>query len=244
MAHNETNHWFWLGRRYIIASTLKQLNLSKNCKILEVGSGTGGNVEILTNFGNLDAVEMDEEARNISKKRHPEQKVLDGYLPYNLPKNLKRYDVICLFDVLEHVKESRLAVNELIKLLKPGGYLILTVPAHQFLWSDWDDYHHHYRRYNFAKLHEDIVGTPLRPKKISHFNFTLMPVIIFARLMIKFLRLEAGAGHGIPNKNINALLFFILKIEAKILRYINIPFGVSMLCVLKNNAKINAFKIQ
>ena len=91
---------------------------------------------------------------------------------------------------------------------------------------------------NYSKLKKEIVDTKLKLKKLSHFNFILFPIVVLARFLIKLLRLGASTGHGIPKKFVNALLFNILKLEARVLKFVNVPFGVSILCLLRDDAKM------
>lgn len=228
MAAVETDHWFWLGRRYIIEQTIKGLGM-RDARILELGSGSGGNIALLQSHGTLTAVEMELEARLISAERYPDQVVETGYLPDNLPDDLGRFDLICMFDVLEHVGPSKEALTVVAQHLKPGGHLLITVPAHPWLWSDWDELHHHFRRYTRGKLRDDASGGSLTSVKITHFNFVLLPLIATVRFVSRALKVKVGGAHGIPNLFVNKLLFRVLKLEAWIIGAVNMPFGVSIL---------------
>lgn len=232
MAKTEVNHWFWIGRRSIIKRNIKNLSNSE-MKILEVGSGTGGNFAMLHDFGKLTAVEMEPIAREIANERFPHQKVLDGALPNNIKVPLDYFDLICMFDVLEHIEESEDALKTVYKHLKTNGHIIITVPAYNWMWSEWDDLHHHKRRYTRKLLLKELQKAGFTVNKLSHFNTILFPLIFIARSLIKILGLKGDSGHGIPPNPINSMLAFLLQIEGFTLDYLSLPFGVSILAVAK-----------
>ena len=141
----EEGHWWFKGRRCIIEKVLHDLSLPSKPKILEMGCGTGGNLSLLSQYGEVYGVELDNFARNYASKRHIGP-ILPGSLPHEIPYQDNFFDLIALLDVLEHVEEDGLSLVQLHKKLKPGGYLLITVPAFPALWSAHDEAHHHKRR--------------------------------------------------------------------------------------------------
>lgn len=119
MSEIESLHWWYLGRRSIITSQLKKINLLSSSNILEVGSGTGGNLEMLSEFGKVFAFEKNTKALNISKSKnnHKKIKITQGSCPNNIPYCRTKFDLICLFDVLEHIADDKETLINLKKNL-------------------------------------------------------------------------------------------------------------------------------
>jgi len=119
MAETESRHWWFSGRRAILSSMIASLNLPQNPQILEIGCGTGGNLEMLGNFGNVSALEMDATARAIaSKKTNNLFNIQAGHCPDEIPFHDQHFELICMFDVLEHIEqdtETLIAIKQLLK---------------------------------------------------------------------------------------------------------------------------------
>ena len=134
MALIEDKHWWFVARRKIIRALLHRLTLPNSSEILEVGCGTGGNIKMLSDFGTVTCIEQDEGAAKTARDRKIAN-VFIGGLPSSLPDLSNKFDLIALFDVLEHVKEDGSSLEVLQTLLKLNGRIVLTVPAFNFLWS-------------------------------------------------------------------------------------------------------------
>ena len=136
---------------------------------------------MLSRFGSVDAMEMDVGACEYAEKTTGFH-VKVGSLPANVPFNTK-YDLICMFDVLEHVEDAAGALARLASMLEPGGKIVVSVPAYMWLWSDHDVVLHHFRRYSRPRLRADLTAAGLRVQKLSYFNTALVPAAAAARLM-------------------------------------------------------------
>nr|HIL75656.1 class I SAM-dependent methyltransferase [Rhodospirillales bacterium] len=224
----EQHHWWFVARRKIIKKVLNQFLAKKtSLKILEIGCCTGGNLNMLSKFGNVYATEIDPAAREYANKKNICE-VKTGKLPDKLPFT-EQFDLICLFDVLEHIEDDVAAIARLKSLLNPHGNLIITVPAYQFLWSQHDDEHHHKRRYTFNKLNKVLKKNGMKIKYFSYFNSLLFPAILVARKMFFPWLTTNKANVGIPNQLINKVLETTFALESKIIPTISFPFGVSLL---------------
>ena len=180
-------NWWFRARREILRRVLRRcLRDRKDLRVLEVGSGTGGNLNMLSGFGTVWALEPHLEARRlcVPKVKKERATLLEGSVPE--ADLAMRFDLICLLDVLEHIPDDRSAVTWIDAHLDPGGIVLLTVPAFQFLWGEHDAANHHQRRYTRKKLIE-VCGC-WRPRHVTYYNTLLFPPIATLRLVKRILR--------------------------------------------------------
>lgn len=234
MAETESRHWWFMGRRAILSKMIGSLDLPPNSKILEVGCGTGGNLQMLAKFGEISALEMDATARAIAlNKTNNLYDIRAGYCPDEIPFHDQRFDLICMFDVLEHIDQDTDTLIALKQLLKKNGRILMTVPAYQWLYGPHDEFLHHKRRYSANELREKFVATGLQPLKISYFNTILFPLAAIVRLKDKLLSNSSATGTSVPPALINKLFNTLFGAERFLLGRFNLPFGVSLISVLK-----------
>jgi SAM-dependent methyltransferase len=234
MADTESRHWWFLGRRVLLSSVIHRLALPRNARILEIGSGTGGNLEMLSAFGRVSALEMDATARSIAHKKTLDRfDIRAGFCPTDIPFSDEKFDLICLFDVLEHIEEDFSTLVALKTLIADRGSILVTVPAYQWLWSRHDEFLHHKRRYSAQELRQKIASAGLRIDKISYFNTLLFPLAVVARLKDRLLGATSASGAAIPADPLNSLLYKIFSAERHLLDRASLPFGVSLLAVLR-----------
>lgn len=233
MAAVEERHWWFTGRRRILAGMMERMHLRPGSAILELGSGTGGNLAMLSHFGTVTAVEMDAGAREISLTRCPGVDVRAGMLPDGLPLAGQSFDLICLFDVLEHVDDDMGALRAAKAHLAPGGAVLLTVPAHQSLFGPHDVEHHHKRRYAYAELRDKLLAAGFMVERLSYMNVALLPVAWVLRWLDKVLGRDRPTGSGLPSSPVNQALAAVFGAEAALLPHLNLPFGLSLLAVAR-----------
>jgi SAM-dependent methyltransferase len=230
MAATEDEHWWFCGRRAIGEAVIRGLALPKDAKILEIGAGTGGNIAMLEKFGEVEAIEMSDLARQIAWEKTGRH-FLYGYLPDNIPVSPGTFDLVCLFDVLEHVAEDEASLVSMRRLLKPNGKIVLTVPAHQWLWSTHDVGLHHMRRYSRELLKERIERAGYRIDKLTYTNAALFPIAALARLADRLRGSNAASGQAMPPAPVNAAMKAMFSAESLIVPNASLPFGVSLLAV-------------
>lgn len=230
MAATEDEHWWFCGRRAIGEAVIRGLDLPKDAKILEIGAGTGGNISMLEKFGQVEAIEMSDLARQIALEKTGRH-FLYGYLPNNIPVSPGSIDLLCLFDVLEHVAEDEASLLAMRELLKPNGKVVLTVPAHQWLWSTHDVGLHHQRRYSRDLLKRRIEEAGYRIEKLTYTNAALFPVAVLARLADRLRSANAASGQAMPSAPVNAAMKAMFVAESLIVPNVSLPFGVSLLAV-------------
>jgi len=226
MADTEGRHWWFTGRRKILSSLIARLGLPPSARIVELGCGTGGNLEMLAAFGRVSALESDDAARAIAiEKTQGRFEVRPGRCPDQIPFPPRSFDLVCMFDVLEHIEEDVATLQAVRGLLAPGGHAVITVPAYRWLWSAHDEHLHHKRRYTAGELRTKVFSADLRIARLSYFNTLLFPLAAAARL----LRLSGAA---VPARPINALFHAVFSAERLVVGRLPLPFGVSLLAVL------------
>lgn len=228
----EAEHWWFSARRSIIEAAIKRLvKLRCGASILEAGCGTGGNLAMLRSLGDLDAFEYDQEARRRAEEKSGLE-IAGGALPDELPYPEKSYDLIALFDVLEHVEADSASLKALATRLTPEGRILLTVPAYQWLWSKHDVSHHHFRRYSKASLHGTAREAGLEVEHAFHFNSLLFPLAISVRAL-KYAIGSKTPDDDMPGPMVNALLKRVFGAERSFVGRVSMPFGLSLCAVLK-----------
>jgi SAM-dependent methyltransferase len=230
MAELDQRHWWYRARRRILADLIRrEVALSADPRILEIGCGTGHNLEMLAQFGQVDAVELDEEARGVAEQRLG-RKVLNAPLPELAGVEDGGYDLIAALDVIEHVDDDRAALAAIAAKLKPRGKFLMTVPAHQWMWSAHDTVNHHKRRYSRSALRQLIANSPLTLEKLGYFNSLLFPVAVAERLSSK-LRGKDDADVKLPSAPVNAALEAVFRAERHLVGRLPLPPGLSLFAV-------------
>ncbi len=231
MSAQEQDHWWFVARRTIVDSLVRaHVPLPSDARILEAGCGTGGNLALLAQYGALDAMEYDADARSHASARGL-CRVEAGALPDAIGFDDTRYDLIALLDVLEHIDADTASLEALGARLAPNGRLLLTVPAAPWLWSDHDEQHHHKRRYTHAGLLEVIRAAGLKVEVSGHFNSLLFPLAVAQRIAHQMLRRDTPLDAR-PSPLINAALQRVLAAERHLLGRVSFPIGLSLYAIL------------
>jgi SAM-dependent methyltransferase len=236
MAQAQSTHWWYVARRSILECQLRALALPPDAEILEIGSGTGANLELLAGFGHVIGLEMAEDAIRLARQRAgaaaSRVSLRQGRCPQDLARVTQRFDLICLFDVLEHIDEDELSLARLKQLLKPGGRLLMTVPAYPWMWGPHDVHVHHKRRYTRRSLLARCSRAGLAVTRVSHFNTLLFPLAVVGRLYEKITGRQTSATQT-PAAALNALLTSVFALERLLLARLSLPFGLSLLVLAR-----------
>ena len=240
---HEDRHWWFRGRRRIVASLLHSLlGGRKDLRLLEIGCGTGGMLPILGAHGRVTGIDPSEEAIRYSRQRHGAQAELHRVdFPAEAPPG-GGYDVVALFDVLEHLDDDVQALRRAASLLSAGGLLVATVPAHRFLWSPHDVINHHRRRYARRELRDRLRAAGLRVERVTYFNMFLFPAVLLARMLRRGSAAprEGESDFKVVPGLLNAFLERLFGGERFLLRLTNLPFGVSLLAVARKDGRTAA----
>jgi len=230
MAELDDRHWCYRARRRIIADLIRrEAHLPPNAQILEIGCGTGHNLAMLSDFGQVEGLELDDEARAISEKRLG-RRVMSSPLPELGEVPDRHYDLIGAFDVIEHIDDDRAALASIARKLKPGACFIMTVPAHQWMWSAHDTVNHHKRRYSRSGLKALIEASPMKLRKLGYFNSLLFPLAVAERAASK-LRGKEDADVKLPPAPLNTALEKVFAAERYLAGRLPLPPGLSLFAV-------------
>ncbi len=227
MAAHDSTHWWYRARREILADYLtRAAGLPRDARILEIGCGTGHNLPMLARFGDVEAIEIDPVARGIASERLGKP-VLAAPLP-DLP-GIERgaYDLIAVLDVVEHIEDDVAALKAMGECLKPGGKILITVPAHQWMWSAHDVVNHHHRRYSKATLGKAIAAAGLSHNGLRYFNSLLFPLAAAARMAGRLTGRD-DSDDSPPPKPLNTLFETIFGLERHLVGRVPLPPGVSI----------------
>jgi SAM-dependent methyltransferase len=231
----QADHWWFRGRRAILHGLIADLPLQKPARILEAGCGPGGNLGMLSAFGEVTGMEPDAASRAWAAEQTGVI-VQAGALPAPLPFPPAGFDLVCAFDVIEHVDDDEASVAALGGLLRPGGFLATTVPGQPWMWSRHDEAHHHKRRYRMAPFRRLFEAAGLSIVKASYFNTLLFAPIAAVRALKMATGSTTADDDAMPSAPLNGLLTGVFGAEVHWLRRASLPFGVSLVVIARRDA--------
>jgi SAM-dependent methyltransferase len=236
----DEHHWWYRGRRRIIEVELERLPIRPGAKVLDAGCGSGRTLQELVRYGEVSGIELDPMAAEVACGRGAFD-VRIGRLE-ELPWADDTFDLITCLDVIEHTPDDRVTLRELRRVTRPGGHLLVTVPAYQALWSQHDEDNHHYRRYERAPLRRAAVEAGWAVQRMTSFNSVLLPPAAAVRLLQRRQRARANGTDREHRANLeigpawlNGVLEQPLRYEARWLaRGRTLRAGLSLLAVLRS----------
>jgi ubiquinone/menaquinone biosynthesis C-methylase UbiE len=227
--HLERKNWWFLVRLSIIRQAIKKNVYQGNpLKILNIGVATGASSDMLSLFGDVVSSEYDEETCRFLKE-NLNIEVIQASVT-DLPFEDNSFDLVCAFDVIEHVEDDVKAYAEMKRVCKITGHIATTVPAFMVMWSNHDVVNHHFRRYTKKGIFQLLVQNQLKVTYSSYFNTILfLPVLLFRTInnVINKNKIPKSDFHKETPTIINQILKTIFSLELHLLKFIKFPFGVS-----------------
>jgi SAM-dependent methyltransferase len=230
----EDHHWWYQGRRRVLERTIQRLALPAGARILDAGCGSGRNMVDLARHGTVTGIEFSPPSVALARERD-RGAVIEGSV-LDMPFDDDAFDLTLSLDVIEHLQDDVAALRELRRVTKPGGVLLVTVPAYQWLWSGHDEINHHHRRYNRRTLLAAAESAGWREQRYAHFNSLLLPIAIALRALERFkpATTKSSLDLWVPPAPLNWALRQPLNLEAAAIgRGGSIPAGLSLLAVYR-----------
>jgi SAM-dependent methyltransferase len=230
----EDRHWWYRGRRKVLERVVEDLRLPARARILDAGCGSGRNMVELARHGTVTGIELAEASVALARERGMGEVIAGSVL--EMPFEADSFDLAASLDVIEHLEDDLAALRELRRVVAPGGSLLVTVPAYQWLWSGHDEINHHFRRYTRRSLQHAGDEAGWHQVRTTYFNSLLLPAAIMLRVLDRFSRktTESSLDLWVPPEPLNWLLERPLQLEAGLIgRGGRIPAGLSLLAVFR-----------
>ena len=230
----EQTHWWHIGRRKILAGFVDEICRQvsdRRPRILDVGCGTGANLLMLSKYGEAEGVDVSEDALAFCRERGLDKVRLGA--AEELPYEDNSFDLVTAFDVVEHMDDDLAGLTEMQRVLRPGGRVLLFVPTFMFLWGLQDEVSNHRRRYRLPELRRVLERAGFEVERTTYANITFFAPILFVRKLMQWTGMRAASENNINVSALNGVLGGLFGAEGAILRYLNLPFGVSGLCVAR-----------
>lgn len=227
----EQRHWFYTGKRTIARWAIEKFgSKAKTPSLFDCGAGTGSFAAEMTSTHRVSVMDDHAESLDLLRQKFPVDQVIEGSASA-MPLADESADIVTLLDVLEHVEDDVATVGEIHRVLKPGGILVLTVPAMMQLWSNWDEVLHHFRRYHRGPLQELFSSERWEIEHIKYVNTVVFPLVWAAR-RFRGPNDSTESEEYIPPEWINSLLRWIF-VKTAVTRWWPAPFGVGLLLVAR-----------
>lgn len=225
----EDHYWWFVGRRTLALRLLRKWNQGK--RVLDLGCGTGAVLKEISTWGEPVGLDRSELALRYAKERFGSRLVLgDGTA---LPFASAEFDACVVLDVFEHIEDDIAAMGECARVLKPGGVLVLSVPAFKSLFGPHDVALHHFRRYRRSEVTERLRSVGLEPVKASYGVFFLFPLVVLSRWLDKFRRGPAEARLPKVPDWLNRFLIGLCRFESSVIEAVSLPWGSSVVAVAR-----------
>ena len=229
----QKKHWWFVTKKKIVLDTIRRhFKPTAATKVLDIGCGSGLMLNALENVGETYGMDMSDEAISFSREIF-NGSVKKGLLPDQVPYQESFFNRITALDVIEHIDRDVDSLKAIRSRLTSDGKAIITVPAYMFLWSKFDDLNEHKRRYTLPELKDKLNAAGFTIEKISYFNTILFPVVCAVRMLNNLLKRDGSSDLDMPSGPLNFILEKIFGVEKNLLEIADLPFGVSILAVVR-----------
>lgn len=231
----EGSHWWFVGRRAILESFLNKI-VEKvkpdtlDPEILDVGCGTGANIEMLTQFGPTRGVDVSDDALEFCRRKGLNvQKGLAEKLPFQN----ESFDIVTALDVVEHLDDDIAGLKEMFRVTKSGGYSLIFVPAFMWLWGVQDDISNHRIRYTKVQIVDRLKAADYEIERATYANWTFFAPILAGRVLMRLTGIKPESENNINVSALNGIFGKLFASERFWLRNFNFPIGVSIVVIAK-----------
>jgi len=235
----DEHHWWYVGRRRVLHSQLKRLDIPADARVLDAGCGSGRTLDELVEYGSVSGVDL-EPSGVASAHARGHADVHQGRLE-EIPFPDDTFDLITCLDVVEHTPDDVRSLRELRRVATAGAHLVLTVPAYQLLWSSHDVANHHHRRYNRRSLARAARAAGWEPVGWTYFNSVLFPPAALVRLGERLRRPDNRRGRSnveLTPRWLDSVLVWPMRFEAWCVAHgLPLPFGMSLMLTLRAPAE-------
>ena len=226
----EDSHWWFVGRRAILEMFLSDLTANRKSqiedrKILDIGCGTGANLEMLSQFGTAEGVDVSDDALEFCRKKN--LKVSKG-LAETLPYPDETFDITTALDVVEHLDDDIAGLREMHRVTKNGGHALIFVPAFMWLWGVQDDISNHRIRYTKKQIVDRLTQAGFTVERATYANFTFFAPILGGRTLMRLTGIKPESENNVNISALNGIFGKIFSAERHLLNKFNFPFGVSI----------------
>ena len=238
----EDRHWWFASRTRALNAVMEPiLPKTSDFRLLDVGCGAGNMIHHLSRYGRVKGVDIDERPVKVARERGYDVDQFDATNP--MPFDDNSFDAVTSLDVIEHNEEDMAILTDSYRILKPGGHIIITVPAFMWLWSHNDDIGAHVRRYTAAEIKQKLTQAGFEIRRVTYNNFFVFPMAAALILLRRFSKAEPElASHLLDEEEyqvemepasplVNAVLTLVGQVEAALIRYVNLPVGTSLIVV-------------
>ena len=239
----EDSHWWFASRTRALNAVIEPLlPKTSDFRLLDVGCGAGNMIHHLSRYGKVKGLEIDPRPVKVARaERGYDVDLFDVTQP--MPFNDNSFDAVTALDVIEHNEDDLAILTDSYRILKPGGYIIITVPALMWLWSHNDDINAHVRRYSAREIEQKLSQTGFKVRRITYNNFFVFPMAAALILLRRFSKAKPElASHHLDEEEyqvemepasppVNAVLTVVGQVEAALIRRVNLPIGTSLIAV-------------
>lgn len=234
----EDTYWWYVARRKLVEEVLlSTCGSGGERRLADLGCGTGANAGTLAKFGRVVLMDLSADALRYCRRRGLDQVLVSSAESIGLASG--SLDIVSALDVLEHLDHDVTAMKEVLRILKPGGVFLITVPAFGFLWSEHDEALHHRRRYTHWELRNKLTVAGFDVGRSTYFITLLFLPILLMRLWQGIFKKDVypKTSHVLLPWWANTLIERILAVERWICRRVNLPFGVSIVAVARKPSR-------
>ena len=228
----EDVHWWHIAKRKTCDELIRKYTKGENLRILDIGCGTGKNLEEFSEFGKTFGIDTSVHAIKFCKEKRGLKNLTFGSAE-KTGFEKEQFDLVSMLDVLEHTDDAR-ALKETFRILKKSGYFLITVPAYKWMWSQWDVVLHHKRRYTKGQIESLLKSAGFEIIKSTYlYSFLLLPVYVVRKIKKMFFKNIYPSDFKVGLPFVDKLLSFISDFERRIGLSFGIPFGLSIILIAK-----------